>query len=138
MKHRLLEIRHDYGQIDEGEYAKAKAELITDEAEREVAYVHAKIKCGEMTEIDGEREIANIRDEPWIRVINDGIDLEQGIDGYFFEFDWNDQWVAALREAGYVGPTEETIVQAWFQDVCRMEASASMGTPPINGGLIVG
>jgi len=136
LKHALLEIRHEHGALSDSEYDVGKAELIVDELEREVAIIEAKIKNNELTDREGDKEIANLRGEPWIKVIADGIDHEMGIDGYYFEFDWNDLWVAKLREAGYMGATEEAIVQAWFQDVCRMEASASMGDAPINSGIV--
>ena len=73
---------------------------------------------------------------PRILVTNDdGVNAEDGPNGYFFEFDWNDIWIEMLKEAGYAGPSEETIVQAWFQELCRQEASASLGAPPINGTI---
>lgn len=136
LKHALLEIRHDHGVLTEAEYDVGKAELITDELERDVAIIEAKIKNHEITEREGDKEIANLRGEPWIRIIDDGINPEKGIDGYFFEFDWNELWIAELRQAGYMGATEEAIVEAWFQDVCRLEASASMGDAPINSGIV--
>lgn len=106
--------------------------------EQEVAIIEARAKAGEVTAHEAEKEIATLRGEPWIKVINDGINHELGVDGYYFEFDWNTHWVEALREAGYMGPTDESVVQSWFQDVCRQEASASLGAPPINGGIVTG
>ncbi len=132
----ILDLKATYGLINEEEYDLGKAQLIEDEIERQVAVVEAKVRSGEIDPNEGEKEIATLRGEPWIKIINDGLDEERGIDSFFFEFDWNTMWIMKLREAGYTGATEEILVQAWFQDVCRLEASASMGAPPINGGFI--
>jgi hypothetical protein len=136
--HVELEIKHRYGLISDNEYADKKAELISDPVERQVSLVMALLERNEITALEAEKQIATLRGEPWIKVINDGfLDETKGPDSYFFEFDWNDVWINELKEAGYAGTSDEAIIQVWFQDVCRMEASASLGTPPINRGLIV-
>ncbi len=131
----VLEIKKNHAILSDRDYDFAVAERVQDPVERHIAVVEAQMRHEEVDFLLGEKTIATLKGEPWIHVVNDGIDKEQGINGYFFEFDWNDIWIAQLREAGYVGPTEESIIQAWFVDVCRNEASASMGTPPISGGI---
>ena len=37
----------------------------------------------------------------------------------FFELDWNEYFVLQLRSNGYQGDTDESIVDQWFQDLCR-------------------
>lgn len=134
----VLDLKFEHGLLDEYEYDLQLAEMREEGVDREVALIEAKVRAGEIDPYEGEKEIATLKEEPWIRVINDGINHEQGIEGYFFEFDWNIFWVEALKEAGYGGSTEDAIVQAWFQDVCRQEASAALGDPPINSGIVVG
>ena len=36
-----------------------------------------------------------------------------------FELDWNDEFVNMLKQAGYLGASEEEIVDRWFQTLCR-------------------
>lgn len=64
------------------------------------------------------KELATLRGEPYINVIGVEIDhhkLEQGA----FELDWNDIFVARLIKAGYRGKDDASIVDQWFQTVCR-------------------
>ena len=37
----------------------------------------------------------------------------------FFELDWNEYFVLQLRTEGYQGETDESVVDLWFQDLCR-------------------
>lgn len=39
------------------------------------------------------------------------------------ELDWNKEFIESLRTAGYIGNTEEEIVDAWLKDVCRTIAN---------------
>ncbi len=135
---RKLEIKKEYELLSDYEYEVEVAALISDDVERKVAMLDIDARHGTVDPFEADKEIATLRGEPWIRVINDGVNTEEGINGYYFEFDWNEVWIEMLKDAGYVGPSEESIVQAWFQELCRQEASSSMGAPPINGGIIYG
>ena len=35
------------------------------------------------------------------------------------ELDWNDNFVAFLHDNGYTGENDESVVNKWFNDVCR-------------------
>jgi hypothetical protein len=131
-------VRHEHGAITDYEYEVELANLITDDVERKVALLDIDMRYGTIDAIEADKDIATLRGEPWIRVVNDGLDKEEGPNGYYFEFDWNQIWIDMLQEAGYVGPTDEAIVQSWFQELCRQTASESMGAPPINGGIVYG
>jgi hypothetical protein len=37
----------------------------------------------------------------------------------FFELDWNEYFVLQLRSAGYLGETDELVVDQWFSELCR-------------------
>jgi len=37
----------------------------------------------------------------------------------YMELDWNDEFVAMLQEKGYTGESDESVVNKWFNDVCR-------------------
>lgn len=135
---RKAEIQHAHGIITDHEREIVIAKLEADETTRMINLLDAAIRHGSMDPIEGDKQIATLKGEPWIRVINDGLSADKSIDGFFFEFDWNDLWIEQLKDAGYMGATEEAIVESWFQEICRIEASASMGAPPINGGIVRG
>jgi hypothetical protein len=64
------------------------------------------------------KEIATEKKEPWIAVLDTHVNPENIRNG-FFELDWNEYFVLQLRTAGYVGDTDEAIVDSWFSELCR-------------------
>lgn len=58
---------------------------------------------------------------PWVKVVNVHFDPKDPTKGYF-ELDWNQEFVNMLGEAGYAGPNSESIVDLWFNDLCRSVA----------------
>ena len=57
-------------------------------------------------------------EEPIVKVLNLNVNPENPRNG-FFELDWNEDFVGLLGEAGYAGPTDEAVVDLWFNDLCR-------------------
>jgi hypothetical protein len=64
------------------------------------------------------KELATEKKEPWVSVVETHVNADNPRNG-FFDLDWNEFFVLQLKEAGYNGPSEEAIVDAWFQDLCR-------------------
>jgi hypothetical protein len=64
------------------------------------------------------KEEATSKKEPWVGVLDTHVNPENVRNG-FFELDWNEYFIVQLKQAGYVGDTEESIVDQWFQDLCR-------------------
>ena len=56
--------------------------------------------------------------EPWVKVLNLNVNPENPRNG-FFELDWNDEFVNMLKQSGYLGESQEEIVDRWFQTLCR-------------------
>ena len=57
-------------------------------------------------------------EEPWVKVLNMNVNPENPRNG-FFELDWNDEFVENLKQHGYLGQSDEEIVDRWFQTLCR-------------------
>lgn len=64
------------------------------------------------------KEQATLNKEPYISVTETHVNKDNIKNG-FFELDWNEYFVLQLSESGYSGETEESIVDQWFQDLCR-------------------
>ena len=64
------------------------------------------------------KDIATEAGEPWVSILSIDIDPDNLGNGAF-ELDWNDTFLAKLMRAGYVGKTDQMIVDQWFQEVCR-------------------
>jgi len=81
---------------------------------------YKKWRAGKIQDIDlREKTIANINNEPWVKVISvQFVDPKKPNTG-FMELDWNKAFVYSLTEAGYSGRTDEDIVDMWFTDLCR-------------------
>ena len=80
--------------------AKAKAKKKADEARKQA------------------KELATANNEPWVQIIELGIDNKNPSQGYF-ELDWNRQMIDMLAENGYSGRTEQEIIDLWINDICR-------------------
>lgn len=126
---RKLEIELQYERITPYEAARQRAIFTTQlGAERDLALLDADRQHNRLNKQEYEKRRATLRDEPWVAIINSGFDPEQGIDGVFFEFDWNPKWIEFLKLNGYVGHSDEQIVDNWFTEVCRSHSPAELGT----------
>jgi hypothetical protein len=89
-------------------------------------YDHGKIDLNEY-----QKTLATAKNEPWVGVIDNSYDADQGVNGLYFELDWNQQWVEFLRKNGYHGHTDVEIVEQWFTDVSRVVEENPDPTDPI-------
>jgi hypothetical protein len=76
----------------------------------------AKTKLTEISK--SPKEIATENKEPWVAVLNTHVNPENIKNG-FFELDWNEYFVLQLRTAGYIGETDEAVVDEWFTELCK-------------------
>jgi hypothetical protein len=67
---------------------------------------------------------ATDKKQPWVAVLNTHVNPENIRNG-FFELDWNEYFIVQLKSAGYVGDSEEAIVDLWFTELCRNLATES-------------
>lgn len=67
---------------------------------------------------DGPKEEATYNKQPWVGVLETHVNPDNPSNG-FFELDWNEYFIVQLKGHGYDGPSEESIVDAWFQSLCR-------------------
>ena len=68
-----------------------------------------------------EKEIATRAGEPWVSILSVDV-APDDINNGSFEMDWNDKFLLNLIKAGYKekdDDKDETIVDRWFQQVCR-------------------
>lgn len=65
-----------------------------------------------------EKEVATAAKEPWVHVNAIDVDRADPKRGSF-EIDWNVYFVEMLRKNGFVGKTDEEVVDQWFSDVCK-------------------
>lgn len=127
---RKLDIEHNHDRMDDYDYEVAVSELEHPEGpDRDLAILEIKKRHHRIGEHDYEKERATIKEEPWIGIVDSGFDPEQGLNGVYFEFDWNEEWITYLRLNGYAGPSDAAVVDAWFADVCRAQGLAAANSP---------
>jgi hypothetical protein len=119
LRQAMLDLDLRYERISPYDAAKQRAMMQAEGIDRELALLAIEHEYGNLTDHAYQKQCALLKNEPWICIINSGFDPQQGIDGVFFEFDWTPQWIEYLRAHGYVGHTEEQVVDDWFTDVCR-------------------
>jgi len=96
--------------LQQAESAKKLAEEATVAAER----AQEAERVSKLT----PKELATEKKEPYIDIQEIKVNKDNVRNG-FFELDWNEYFVLQLTEAGYIGVTEEEIVDLWFQELCR-------------------
>jgi len=93
--------------------------------ELELAKANYEIKdeeklAEEVTKINNkwDKEDATKREEPWVSVIEVGVNPDDVTQG-FFELDWNDEFIKMLSSNGLAGKSDEDVVNQWFNSICR-------------------
>jgi hypothetical protein len=106
--------------------------------EHQIAMLTADYDHGKIEKLEYEKTLATAKDEPWIGVVDNGFNPEDGVNGLYFELDWNTQWVDFLRKNDYHGLSDELIVEQWFSDVCQAQVDETPPDPnepiPFNSG----
>lgn len=122
----LLDIERRYGKLTEYEAAVQRVELLHPPGvEHDLEMLELDHTHGKISDVEYQKSRAKLKNEPWVCIVNSGFDPSQGVEGVFFEFDWNDQWIEFLRSHGYNGHTDEQVIDEWFADVCRSQQVTS-------------
>lgn len=86
--------------------------------ENKIAMLEKELEQARAQNTKSAKEIATEQGEPYVNV--DAVNVEKANPRYgSFSLDWNDAFIAQLKATGYVGDSDEAIVEQWFQDVCR-------------------
>lgn len=133
--YKKLSLELKYGNITEYEYLIKKAEYSLTGLELDIAKLGIDLQHNKINKQQHDKSVANLTQQPWIDLISHGYDSELGINGVYFEFDWNDRWIAFLKSNGYNGNTEEDIIQFWFTDICKAMAKGVADDGPVPFGV---
>lgn len=117
---RRLEIDHAHGLITITERDLGIAALThrNDASKLALAQLEIEFRDHVIETPEYQRRLADIQGEPWVAMPEiswDPADPSRS----FFKLDYNDHFVAFLRKNGYSGTSEDVVVEAWLNDVCR-------------------
>jgi hypothetical protein len=126
---RLADIDKEFGKIDSYEWMREHILIQTSDDEQKIELIKLDIETGRIDKREGEKAMADLLGEPWVSIVEEGLDPTQGPSGFYFVFDWNNHWIELLRQHGYEGDTEDEMMERWFTDVCRNEVMQSAPIP---------
>jgi hypothetical protein len=67
------------------------------------------------------KELATQKKEPWVTIVKVELNPDNPGQGSF-ELDWNEHFIKWLKQNGYKGNSDESIVDQWFQQICHYVA----------------
>lgn len=136
LKIALIDIRRDYGKLTEYQAEMKKLDVLfpddTHENEKELAKLEVEFKLNKLPKNAYEKAKATLKDEPWVSFANSDFNPKEGLDGVYVSLEWNAQFIDLLTMHGFVGHTEEQIIEEWFAEVCRTNNQQEM---PPNPGI---
>ena len=112
----IAKLEYEYSGI-ELKKELAKLDLKTDE-EKAKAEVQVEFDEGVIDRTEFDKRCAIVDKTPWVEVKKMEVNVDDPKQGYM-ELDWNDEFVAMLQDKGYTGESDESVVNKWFNDVCR-------------------
>lgn len=115
-----LEIERKYEHISKESYDYKLAELKYKDSDEKSDWPFIRLqldkKYGKLTEKQFDKAVYSLANRPWVDVVHSEYNDNEGSDGFAFELDWNDAFINLLRKEGYSGPTDDAIVEQWFED----------------------
>ena len=117
-KTKSIDLLLEFNKITKNEHLRMLAELIEDSKTRQIALLELDYKENKITDTEYNKQTATIKEVPWVTVLNLGFGGANSLEGSF-ELDWNDFFIEDLRSKGYVGHSDDAIVNQWFMEVCR-------------------
>lgn len=114
------------GKIDQFEFELKLAELNGDAK----AVLSVKLKFNKISQKEYDKDLATLNGDPWVDISTVAFDKTKPGNGSL-ELDWNQIFVDTLSDAGYVGKTDEEVVDLWLTDLCKniaLEALDGVGT----------
>lgn len=118
-----LAIELKYGHISNHEYTKRliawrKNMQQMTVAEAEISLLENDLAHQQVTQVQYDKRMADIKKEPWVIVASVNLDPKNPGAG-FFELDFNEHFVEMLALNGYGGIEADDIVNEWFNDLCK-------------------
>ena len=117
----LLTIDFKYGKItDEYQFELAKIKVTyTDEKIQNIKIADLDLEHSKISETEHGKIVATLNSEPWVGIKESKFNPKNGLGGLEFELDWNEQFIVFLTENDYKGMSDQSIVEAWFNDLCK-------------------
>lgn len=131
----VAKLKHSHELISDNELLRASIPVTEDETEKAIMLAKADLNDGEISQNEHDKRVATAKGESWVNILRIDTAKEKPSVGSV-ELDWNDYFVAELKEAGYEGLNDEAIVDQWLNELCRnIAVEAFSGTGDIDETL---
>lgn len=121
MERTIAKLDLKYGVINQDELDFRLRELDAQEGGNQLSAdildLERKFRRGEISENEFQKQVATLKDEPYVNVIHVDLDTENPARGVM-ELDFNKQFVDYLRGHGMTGDDDQ-VVNNWFNAVCN-------------------
>jgi hypothetical protein len=107
---------------DKVEAAKREAEILLQETTEKLELAKQQVKEAQQAEESAKttpKEKATTNQTPYVQVLKLEFDQSNPTKGSV-ELDWNIHFIELLKSHGYVGNSEEEIIDKWFTNLCRI------------------
>lgn len=120
MKGQVRELAKAEYELEGEELDRAKIDIIHGDNEDalKLALLDVEFKHSKITETEYSKQLATLKGERWVSVLNLESDLDAPNQGSM-ELDWNEEFVEYLQEHGYIGSTPEAVVDMWLGELCK-------------------
>lgn len=120
MKGQVRELAKAEYELEGEELERAKIDIIhgDDEDALKLALLDVELKHAKITQTEYHKQLATLNDEPWVTILSIETDPDAPSNGNI-ELDWNDEFVVYLQDHGYIGATEELVVDMWLGELCK-------------------
>lgn len=127
LRKKLIELDYKFNKIDDFECASKLLDLEDlNSREYNIKKLELEHDFGKKDYFTFSREMANLEEEPYVKVIDMQFDPESNTDPYI-EVDWNSYFIEKLKKAGFEGKTDEEIISKWMDAICIQIASENEG-----------
>lgn len=117
----LLKVKVNHGEISEYEFQLESLKL-EHKNHNHVDFVIAKAEIDlaheQINQLEFDKTVATAKQEPWVTVVDAGIEYNPDGSQMSFELDWNNFFVEELRKNGWSGLNDADVVDQWFTHVC--------------------
>lgn len=115
-RRKQLSIELFYNVITQKQYQELYIQTITDDLEKKQKTLQFLYEDGDITEYEYNKELSTAEGKLWFKfdVSYNTIEGELELD-----VDWNNLYIDFLRENGYVGDSEDEVIESYLRDFGR-------------------
>lgn len=119
IKEQILKFDFELGNLTKKEFREQVLDLfINDKVNFQIRELNFLYEDKQIEIDDYELELATIKEEPFIKLLDSKLEKNKGLDGLQLKVIWNEYFVDYLHLNGYVG-NEDEVIKQYIMDLLR-------------------